>query len=130
MSFPSDLYEYPDSHVGRKTFVSVQGHDRSVPKYKTYKGLGERNYILTEYGGDFSCASGGSHTLLPDKLENLSPIDGSYVTSRSTHREHMRRHGVEEAGDIKMGSMSRDDRAPMGRVAPDIIRSIEELRSR
>lgn len=130
MSFPSDLYDFPADHTGTKSYVSVKGHTRSVPKYKTYKGVGGRNFILPEYGGDWSGASGGSHTILPDKLEYVSPIDGSYVTSRSTHREHMRRHGVEEAGDIKMGSMRVDDRAPMGRVAPDIIRSIEELRSR
>jgi len=124
-----ELYEYPADHVGRKTYVNVQGHSRSVPKYKTYVGTDRRNYLRPEYGGDWSGIGNNAFTIMPDKLEYVSPIDGTHVTSRSTHREHMQRHGVREAGDIKIGSM-REDRAPMPRAAHDILRSIEQLRSR
>jgi hypothetical protein len=125
-----DLYEFPDGYTGRRTYVIVAGHKDLVPKIKTYYGLGGKNYLLPEYGGDGSGTVGNTATLMPDKLEYLSPMDGTLVTSRSTHRDHMRRHGVEEAGDIKMGSMSRNERSPMGRVGPDVQRALEQLRSR
>jgi hypothetical protein len=126
----TDLYDFPSDHVGRKSYVTVRGHSRSIPKYKTYLGTDRHNYLLPEYGGDYSgVAHGGGAYILPDKLRYISPMDGTEITSRSTHRDHMRRHGVVEAGDMKLGQQ-RSESAPMPRVGTDIQRAIAELRSR
>lgn len=127
----TDLYDFPADHVGRKSYVTVRGHSKSVPKYKTYLGTDRRYYLLPAHGGDWSgAAHDGGAFLLPDKLGYVSPMDGTEITSRSTHREHMIRHGVVEAGDMKLGQYSGADRAPRDAVGPDIQRAIAELRSR
>jgi len=125
-----DLYEYPQDYVGRKTYVSVRGHSRSVPKYKTYKGTDGRNYIHPDFGGDWSGYGNSSAFIMPDKAEYISPIDWKPVEGRAAHREHMKRHDVLEAGDVKFGSMSNIEKSPMPRVAPDTMRAIQELSSR
>src|SRR6187399_132583 len=94
-----DLYEFPADYIGRKRYVSVRGHVRSVPAFKTYKGTDSRNHVLPEFGGDGTGFGSVGPFILPDKQPYVSPLDGSYVTSRSQHREHMTRHGVIEAGD-------------------------------
>ena len=40
-----------------------------------------------------------SHEVMPDIKPYRSMIDGSIITSRSKHREHLRRHGCIEIGD-------------------------------
>ena len=69
MSEGLDLYEYPADHIGRKTYVHVQGHSRSVPKYKTYLGVDRRNYLLPEFGGNWDGLGNASAYVMPDKLE-------------------------------------------------------------
>lgn len=125
----NSLYDFdPDYHAGRKVYVSVRGHSRSIPKYKTYKGSDGYNYILPEYGGDWSGFGDVSAYILPDKQPYVSPLDGSYVTSRSTHREHMRRHNVIEAGDMPIGSMHRDNRDVHAPVSGgDVAQAIKQL---
>lgn len=128
MSEGLDLYEYPADHIGRKTYVTVQGHSRSIPKYKTYLGADRRNYLLPDFGGSWDGLGNSSAYVMPDKLEYVSPIDGSHVTSRSHHRAHMSRHGVVEAGDMTVGSMSGASRGPaMRRPAHDIVQAIHQL---
>lgn len=122
----TDLYEFPTDHVGRKTYVNVRGHSRSVPKYKTYVGTDRHNYVLPEYGGEAGFAGEQAPTIMPDKAGYLSPMDRTVVEGRSAHREHMRKHNVVEAGDMKLGS-SRTERAPMGGVRSDIQRAMQEL---
>lgn len=121
-----DLYEFPAGWVGRKSYVSVRGHVRSIPKYKTYLGNDSRNHLLPEYGGD-EITGDGSAYILPDKAPYQSPLDGSYITSRSTHREHMIRHGVIEAGDMPMptAQKNRDVHKPVS--GRDIANAIREL---
>lgn len=124
------LYDFPSDHVGKKTYVTVQGHSRSIPKYKTYRGTDSRNHLLPDFGGNWDGLGEGTTFILPDKLAYVSPIDGTHVTSRSHHREHCARHEVIECGDAKPGHMGNRDRAPMPRVAHDIIRAMQELGSR
>jgi len=121
-----DLYAFPEDHIGRKRYVSVRGHSKSVPAFKTYKGTDGRNYLRPEYGGDWSGLGNGSAFLMPDKSGYLSPMDGKFVEGRSQHREHMKRHGVIEAGDMKMGEYSGRDRAPLTGMRDDIRRAISE----
>lgn len=62
-----------------------------------------------------------------DKPGYLSPLNRSVVEGRTAHREHMKRHGVVEAGDIKLGSIANQERAPLGSPRDDITRTIQEL---
>ena len=125
----NSLYDFEPDHIGRKTYVTVRGHMYSVPKYKTYRGADGYNYLRPEYGGSWDGLGSPSTYVMPDKQAYLSPLDGSYVTSRSTHREHMAKHGVIEAGDMTLGSMHRpevrDTQAPVsGRDIADAIKQL------
>lgn len=123
----TDLYEFDADHIGRKRFVSVRGHSRSIPKYKTYVGADGYNYLRPEYGGDWSGLGQTSAYLMADKAAYLSPIDRTVVEGRSAHREHMRVHGVLEAGDMKLGEHSGRERAPMPSAGHDVLRAMQEL---
>lgn len=121
-----DLYEYPITHSGSRSYVSVRGHSRSIPKYKTYVGTDGYRHLHPDYGGDPFDGSGPAFYYLPDKQSYISPLDGSEITSRSQHREHMIRHGVIEAGDMPVGHMNGAQRGPdmpsVGRDVADILR--------
>lgn len=99
-----NLYEYPEGWQGRKKYVMVRGHDRFVAACYTYKGFDGLNYIRSEYGGQDDGFSGfsrkvGRPMVMRDIGEYTSTIDGTRITSRSQHREHMRVHGVIEVGN-------------------------------
>lgn len=47
--------------------------------------------------------------VMPDIKEYRSMVDGSIITSRSRHREHLRQHGVIEIGNEKF---------PVRKIAP------------
>lgn len=124
----NDLYDFPSEYIGRKLFVSVRNHSRSIPKYKTYKGSDGYNHLRPEFGGVLDCSISDSVFILPDKQPYLSPIDGSYVTSRSTHREHMKRNNVIEAGDMSIGHMNGVNRDAHRQVSGhDIADAIRQL---
>lgn len=123
----TDLYDFPEDFVGRRTYVSVRGHTRSIPRFKTYRGADGYNRLLPEYGGTDDHFGDASAYYMPDKAPYLSPLDGSYITSRSQHREHMNKHGVVEAGDMPLptGQRNRDVHAPVtGRDIADVIRQL------
>lgn len=126
MMATDDLYEFPSEYVGRKTYVSVLGHSRSVPKYKTYRGSDQRNHLLPEFGGDWSGLGGTAPTLIPDKGAYMSPMDRTVVEGRAAHREHMKMHGVLEAGDMPMTGNSIE-RSAMPSVRLSIQRAMQEL---
>lgn len=42
--------------------------------------------------------------IMPDIQPYKSMVDGSRITSRSTHRDHLKAHGVIEVGNEKMES--------------------------
>jgi hypothetical protein len=120
----SELYEYPSDHVGTRHYVSVRGYARSIPRYKTYRGTDGYNHLLPQYGGDsMDCASGGPF-ILPDKAEYVSPMDGSLITSRSHHREHMRKHDVIECGDSINITKPPELKPVTGRDIADAIRQL------
>lgn len=121
------LYDFDSAHVGRKVYVSVRGHSRSIPKYKTYKGSDGRNWLLPEYGGSWDGLGNPSAYYMPDKGEYVSPMDGNEISGRAAHRDHMKRHGVIEAGDVRPGWSEGLDRAPSPPVRDDIYRAMAEL---
>ena len=126
-----DLYEFPIEYVGRKTYVSVSGHSRSIPKFKTYRGVDGKNYVLPQYGGDMNGMNNGAPYILPDKPGYVSPLDGKFVDGRVQHREHMNQHNVYEAGDMKIGDVSRGrENSPLPPVQVSIKQALEQLRSR
>ena len=122
-----NLYDFPPDHVGRKSYVTVKGHTRSIPKYKCYMGVDSRWHLHPDFGGTWDGAGEVSAYVMPDKLAYVSPIDGSHVTSRSQHREHMNRHGVVEAGDMKPGSVKRHAPTAPRVTGHDIVRAIRQL---
>jgi len=121
-----DLYEYPDNHIGSRSYVSVRGHSRSIPRYKTYMGRDSHYHLLPDFGGDAYDSSDEAFFYLPDKAAYVSPMDGTEITSRSQHREHMNKHGVIEAGDMPVGHMQGAKRGAdmpsVGRTVADILR--------
>ena len=113
MASKFDLYEFPEGYVGRKTYVGVRGHSKSVPVIYTYKGSDGRNRILPDFGGDWSGYENYSFAvpvpyIMRDIGAYVSPLDGSSVTSRSQHRDHMKRHEVVEVGNERMVSPRPD----------------------
>lgn len=129
MSENPGLYDFPADHVGRKRYVSVQGHESSLPAYKTYKGSDGRNYVRPEYGGTWDGLGDTSAYYFADKDAYWSPLDGSVVEGRAAHREHMKRHDVVEVGDARVGDLSNNfaERSRMGSAKYDILRAISEL---
>jgi hypothetical protein len=119
-----DIYEFPSDHIGRKTYVHVDGHSRSIPKPFTYVGTDRRNYLLPEYGGDWSGLGNETAMIMPDISEFRSPVDGSIVSSRPQLAEHNRRHGVEQVGN------QFDHAAPkvwgMPPAGHDIVRAMQD----
>lgn len=111
MSSQFDLYEFPEGYSGRKSYVSVRGHARSVPSIYTYKGTDGRNYVHPDFGGDWSGYDNYSMAVqapmfIRDIGEYRSPVDNSMITSRSDHREHLKRHGLVEVGTEAVGKMT------------------------
>lgn len=124
------LYEFPAGYVGRKTYVSVRGHLRSIPKFKTYLGSERRNYLRPEYGGDWSGLAHGAPTIMPDKAGYYSPIDGKFHEGRAAHRDHNARHGVYEAGDMKIGEFSGRENSPLPPMRDSISQAWSEVNLR
>lgn len=52
-----------------------------------------------------------------------SVLDGSWITSRSQHREHIRRHGVTEVGNEKLPPPRRPEPS-----SKDIIQDLRDAR--
>lgn len=109
-------YEYPPEHVGRKRYVTVAGIRESVPVIYTFYHAGRYHLFGTAAPGDTSAM------VMSDISEYRSPIDGSTIHSRSTHRAHMRQHGV-----IEMGNEYPKNRTPveMARPGHDIRRAMQ-----
>lgn len=124
-----DLYEFPAGYYGRKTYVSVQGHSKSIPTLYTYKGTDGRNHVLPEYGGtDEYFANGAGPMIMPGITAFRSPIDGTVIHSRTGLRDHELRHNVIQVGNEKFPP--RTEAAPMPRAGHDIKRALETARSK
>lgn len=132
MSF--DLYEFPNDYIGRKRYVNVRGHARSVPAPYTYKGADGYNHVRPEYGG----SRDGAHirtdyaaslctNFMPDIQGFVSPVDGSFISSRTQLAEHCRMHDMVQVGNDRLNPP--EDRAPLDRPGNDIKRAIEQLGS-
>jgi hypothetical protein len=108
-------YEYPPDHIGRKSYVTVQGFDHSIPKpYCFYHG--GRWYLQgTSVEGDVAPA------IMSDISEYWSPLSGQMVTSRSQRRNEIRAYGVLEVGNEPMRPFQPVE---MSRPGHDIVRAM------
>ena len=70
-------------------FYSPDG--KLVAEYKN----GECVYYDAEY---YDAKDSGFH-VIPDIAPYISMVDGSVITSRSTHRDHLRQNGCVEVGN-------------------------------
>lgn len=61
--------------------------------------------------------------VMNDIKEYKSPLDGSIISSRSHHRQHMREHGVIEVGNEKLTRPARKTYEPRG-VREDLERAL------
>jgi len=113
--------EYPPDHVGRKSYVTVKGYDYSVPKIYCYMASDCRYYLH----GDGPTGP-VSAMIMRDLEPYRSPLDGSMITSRSEHRNHMRQHGVIERGNEPMRARVEPTLSRMDRVN-DIKRAMGKL---
>lgn len=123
-----DLKEYPTDYRGAKRYVFVRSVGKVVAAcYTHYRGGYE---LLPEYGGpDFeeSKAHGSNIQVMRDIGEYTSVVDGTHVSSRSQHRDHIRRHDLIEVGNQAIGSMGKpQDSGP--RIGHDIQRTLHQLR--
>ena len=86
-----------------------------IYEYKCEKGHSFDRYLpLSRYKEEQVCECGasshkvlGKHFVQNDMTGYLSPIDGTYVGSRSQHKRHMRQHGVIEVGNEAHKTVSK-----------------------
>jgi hypothetical protein len=100
-----NLGEYPAGYKGRQSFVFVPSLGRVIARCYTYFN-GRNSQLLPEYGGPaIRNTRSGTVSVMRDIGEYTSTIDGTRITSRSQHREHIRQHDVIEVGTERIGSM-------------------------
>lgn len=130
-----DVREFPEGWRGRQRYVTVRNHSGLVASCYTYIGHDGRYYLHPDYGGDLSGIHARSELKTPyimrDIGEYKSPLDGTMITSRSAHREHMRTHDVIEVGNEPIGNMSSiDAHVPKpGEIGELVKRHIEEVKA-
>jgi hypothetical protein len=75
--------------MARRSFVQVNGklYERGVDDIPDVAGLGS--------------GQAGSHTVMGDLPDFVSPIDGQLVSGRAGLREHCKKHGVVPTADLK-----------------------------
>lgn len=95
------------------------------------------NGVLTYLNPEYSAAKRSDTVKAPMYMRDIgayvSPLDGTRITSRSQHREHMRVHDVIEVGTQKIGSLAaraenenmKSDRA----LGEAIKRRLEEVKA-
>ena len=75
--------------MARRSFVQVNGklYERGVDDIPDVAGLGS--------------GQAGSHTVMGDIPDFVSPIDGQLVSGRAGLREHCKKHGVVPTAELK-----------------------------
>lgn len=106
-----------------------------------YRAIYREGKLLAEYEGDELTYLAPDYEpakrselpapyFMKDIGEYRSPIDNTMVTTRSQHREHMRKHDVIEVGTQKMGHMQAAETPTVNReLGQAIKRRVEEVAS-
>lgn len=119
-----DLNKYPTDYRGRQSFVFVRAIEKVVARCYTYS-MGGVTQLLPEYGGpaiDSKRIPGPM--VMRDIGEYTSPVDGSHITSRGQHRDHVRRHDLVEVGNERIGSLEKSIDTG-GSIGRDIKKALE-----
>ena len=96
--------------------------DMFTGKYKWVESDGGRK-VYSGKKSDNRDANAKTIHIIPDIEPYESMVDGSRITSRSHHREHLRDHGYEEVGNERMPERE----APkMEDAGPDIAQVMRE----
>lgn len=100
--------------MARKSFVMVNG--------QLYEKTGDNSVIID--GKNWYCLGGTwmpldapaarTFMVIPDIQPYTSMIDGSQITSRSSHREHLRAHNCVEVGNEQLAPPKREFTATRG----------------
>lgn len=85
------------------------GHEEEI-----YRAIAKMNDELPEHCGTTMKRRIVAPMVAADIQPYQSMCDGSMITSRSQHREHLRRHGVIEIGNEKMKAPPSVMTAPAG----------------
>jgi len=123
-----DLYEYPPGYQGRKRYVTVPGRGVVAACYTYHDGSSYR--VLPEYGGEppQDNSTGCGVFVMKDIGEYTSTVDGTRITTRSQHRDHLRRHDMIEVGNERVRTQTQEmSRAERGN---DIRRAMAQLSER
>lgn len=88
---------------------------------------GELIYVNPEYSAPKRSETVKAPMYMRDIGEYRSPIDGSLITSRSAHREHMRQHDVIEVGNERMPQAPSAPPKPDRELGMAIKRRLEEV---
>ena len=92
----------------------------------------KRRYIYDKKGRAVEVSESGSrntsYQVMPDIKPYRSMVDGTLITSRSRHREHLKAHGCVEVGnDSSLHHEPRPLRSPPG-LKEAIIRASDKLK--
>lgn len=98
----------------RTSYVQIDGVlcEKTADGYAIREGV---RYVNT--GGHWAPEGspvGRSFLVMPDIAPYVSTIDGSVITSRSRHREHLRAHGCIEVGNEKPKAPTHQWDVPKG----------------
>lgn len=119
------LRDTPQTRTSTKEYDD--GYERIFGKKKT--ATRKKKYIQVDgklVDADlFERPQSSTPYVMEDMKPYRSPLDGSYVGSRSTHKAHMRQHGVIEVGNEKLTRPARKDYNPQG-VRDDLMRTLHE----
>lgn len=120
-----NVREYPENWKGNRSYVWIAGWGLVARCYTI--NTGGKSQVAPEYGGPaYENKRTGAPMVMRDIGAYTSPLDGSLITSRSQHREHMRVHDVIEVGNEPIGDGS-GPKIEMPSVGKDIKRAIESL---
>lgn len=68
-----------------------------------------------------------SHYVIPDIQPYRSMADGKMITSRSEHRNHLKRHGCIEIGnEINVAKPQKEDRTAVRRMLQDQLFNVTD----
>lgn len=101
--------------MSRKSYVWIEGELREKVTHNCAIVGSQYYYCIAgrwEPAGQTS--PGEAPMIMPDIQPYTSMIDGSTITSRSRHREHLRAHGCIEVGDQKLPPPRLQDTATRG----------------
>lgn len=85
----------------------------------------QRDGVLYEVGKDYVPETRSGHYVQGDIQPYRSMVDGSLITSRSHHREHLRQHGCVEVGnDSSLQRTERPALKPSGNLKEQIAAQV------